>query len=78
VEAAEAAVAVARRQNARVRECQALVVQAGALRAADGPDARQTIAEVVAAAQKAIEDVGAVAWLPFLAEEEAWLAEVAR
>jgi class 3 adenylate cyclase/tetratricopeptide (TPR) repeat protein len=78
VEAAEAAVAVARRQNARVPECQALVVQAGALRAAGGVDAWQTIADVVAVAQRTIADVGAVAWLPFLAQEESWLAEVTR
>ncbi|HEV8624608.1 MAG TPA: adenylate/guanylate cyclase domain-containing protein [Acidimicrobiia bacterium] len=75
VEASEAAVAVARRQHAGVRECQALVAQARALRAG-GADARKAVADVVAAAHRAIEDVGAVAWSPFLAEEEAWLAEV--
>jgi class 3 adenylate cyclase/tetratricopeptide (TPR) repeat protein len=76
VEAAEAAVAVARQQNAGVHECQALVAQGRALRAVGGDDARAAISVVVAAAHGAIERVGAVAWLPFLAEEEAWLAEV--
>jgi hypothetical protein len=78
VEAAGAAVAVARAQNAGVHECQALVAQARALRAAGGDDARAAIADVVGAAHRTIERVGALAWLPFLAEEEAWLAEVAR
>ena len=72
VEAAEAAVAIAQRQNAGVHECQALVAHARALRAAGGND-RAAISDVVAAARRAIEDVGAVAWLPFLAEEEARL-----
>jgi hypothetical protein len=40
--------------------------------------ARAAIADVVGAAHRTIERVGALAWLPFLAEEEAWLAEVAR
>jgi tetratricopeptide (TPR) repeat protein len=78
VEAAEAAVAVARRQNAGVHECQALVAQARALRTAGGADARAAIGDVVAAAHRTIERVGATAWSPFLAEQEAWLAEVAR
>ncbi len=78
VEAAEAAVGVARRQNAGVHECHALVAQARALRAAGGGAAREAIGEVVAAAHRTIERVGADAWSPFLAEEETWLAEVAR
>jgi tetratricopeptide (TPR) repeat protein len=78
LEAAEAAVAVARRQNAGVHECQALVAQARALRMAGGAAARAAIGDVVAAAHRTIERVGATAWSPFLAEQEAWLAEVAR
>ena len=78
LEAAATAVAVARRQNAGVHLCQALVAQAGAVRAASGRGGRDAIVDVIAAARRAIEDVGAVAWLPFVAKEEAWLAEAAR
>lgn len=56
----------------------ARVAQARALRAAGGGSAREAISDVVAAAHRAIDRVGAVAWSPFLAEQETWLADVAR
>ena len=41
-------------------------------------EAHRWVGDVVDAAHSTIERVGAVAWLPFLAEEEAWLAKVAQ
>jgi hypothetical protein len=74
LEAAGAALDVARRQNARVHECHALLAHARALRWGRGRDAVEAIAADLVAGHSLIEEVGALAWLPFLARERAWLA----
>jgi class 3 adenylate cyclase/tetratricopeptide (TPR) repeat protein len=74
VGAADAALAVARRQNARVHECHALLAHARALRWTRGRDAVEAIAADLVAGRSLVEEVGALAWSPFLAREEAWLA----
>jgi tetratricopeptide (TPR) repeat protein len=76
IQAAEDAVAVARAQAARVHECQALVTRARVLRSVVGPDAQKAIAADLAAADTAIEEVGAHAWAPFAAEEHIRLARL--
>jgi adenylate cyclase len=76
LQAAEDAVAVAQAQAARVHECQALVTRARMLRSVVGPDAGKAIAADLAAADAAIEEVGAYAWAPFADEERVRLARL--
>ena len=67
---------MARAQVARVHECQALVTRARVLRSVVGVDAAKNIADDLAAADIAIEEVGAHAWSRFVHEERARLARL--
>jgi len=71
---AEEALAVSRAQHARVFECHALLSRARARRAIAHDDARAAISADLAEARSAVEESGFVAWSPFLAREQAWLA----
>lgn len=68
---------MARVMGARVHEGQALISHARALRVTSGLAARDSIATAVAEAATVIEATGALAWSPFLHEEQARLALLA-
>jgi len=76
LQAAEDALAVAQAQKARVHECQALVTRARVLRSVAGLEAQKMIAADLAAAEVAIDEVGAHAWSRFVHEERARMADL--
>jgi adenylate cyclase len=69
VDAVEEAVAVARRQGARVVECLALLTRAQVKRATDGSCATDTILADLDAALALVQETGALTYEPFIREE---------
>jgi hypothetical protein len=67
--AADEAVAVARRQEARVVECQALLTRARVARATNGEPSEEAILADLNAAQTLVQDTGALTYEPFIREE---------
>jgi adenylate cyclase len=66
---ADEAVAVARRQEARVVECQALLTRARVARATNGEPSQEAILADLNAAQTLVRETGALAYEPFIHEE---------
>lgn len=73
-QAADEAVAVAKTQGARIRECLALLARAHVLRETEGQDAGEAIEADVAAGLALVKVTGAGAYEPLLHEELARLA----
>jgi hypothetical protein len=67
--AANEAVAVAHRQQARTVECLALVVRAEVGRATDGPHDRHTVLADLDAGLHLVRDTGALTYEPFIREQ---------